>query len=383
METPKDPNYLPQFSAPKRMDVAELNLVGVEGEAFTQRFEKPAETLEQAAEIFARDGAVALAGDCPLTFVDHDGKTVETTVGEFTQNARQATLDRLQAIWNSPDRDEVIRDKNYGAYNGTERHMRTLSPEHVKKFVPEVTELQEELIPVIRRITNDDTVEVSDDPDEATVINLQLFNPQAPAGQRQEHGAHTDRVDTTAIICLDNVGDHGEFVYLKGYNDACVALGLDPHRDFLPNMTKILADAPESVMFRIYPVQPGQIAVIRTDEDVHFITAKSKSDVDQGVQQGQTPVVFGAGGPDQGEMVLGRGIINSAFETQKGRQVFEQAQAINKAYGVSKLRGDAHFEALDAALSAEVQAGRLETTDVDRVRNAFVTSMSAAQLYND
>ena len=367
---------LPEFSKIKRVDVHDLNL-NAEGQAFAHRLEKPAENLKQAAEIFERDGVVALADKCQVETVDEQGKKRQLSVLELTTTSAASTIAKLQSIWDSADRETIIKAKDYGAYNGTERHMCTVSFENVQAHLPDVIELQHSLLPTIRDITADSSVEISDDPDEGTVVNLQLFNKDAPAGTRQEHGAHTDRVDITTVVCLDNVGPQGDFVYLKGYNDACRALSLDPHRDFLPNMGRILKETPEAVIFRIYPVKPGRMLVARTDQDVHFITAKSRGDVELGIKAGAKVSVLG-------DKILGRGIINAAFETARCRRIFEHSKEVySKNNDLTKLRGDDYFQALDLAIKTEVAAGRLPKHELEDMRNACVTQMSAAQLYND
>ena len=366
---------IPQSS--KLVNVSEFSLRGIEGFARVERVDAPAETLEEAAEVFERDGVVALSPDCQIEMVDEQGNTLLTSVEELTINAGAQTVAELQTIWDSDKRDEVIKLRDYGAYNGTERHMRTVSFANVKEYFDFVIELQHNLTPTMRRIVSDPTVEVSTDEDEGTVINLQLFDLDAPADTLQEHGAHTDRVDTTVIICLDNVGPKGDFVYLKGYNDACRTLGLDPHRDFTGNMNRVLAEIPESVIFRVYGVHPGRMLVIRTDQDVHFISAKSRGDAGEGMLSGAEPWMLG-------ENIIGRGVINAAFETERCRRVFEHTKQIySTTQGLDTLRGDDYFDTLDSALKTEIGAGRLDENELENVRNACVTQMSAAQLYND
>lgn len=363
--------------AGKLVNVSEFNLKGIEGFARVERVDVLAETLEEAAETFERDGVVALSPDCQIEMLDEQGNSLLTSVEELTINAASRTVAELQTLWDSEVRDEAIKLKDYGAYNGTERHMRTVSFANVKEHFDFVIELQHNLTPTMRKIVSDPTVEVSTDEDEGTVINLQLFDLEAPADTRQEHGAHTDRVDTTVVICLDNVGPQGDFVYLKGYNDACRELGLDPHRDFAGNMTRVLAEKPESVIFRVYGVHPGRMLVIRTDQDVHFITAKSRGDVGEGMLSGAEPWTLG-------ENIIGRGIINAAFETERCRRIFDHTKEIYENYSfLTRLRGNDFFKALDTTLKMEVIFGSLNRNELEAVRNACVTQMSAAQLYND
>lgn len=359
------------------VDVAELSLKGVEGVAHVERMDHYAETLEEAAEIFARDGVVSLSPNCMVDIEGDDGNTSLVSVEQLTSDTATRTIAGLQTIWDSKERDEIIRQKDYGAYNGTERHMRTVSFKNVQERFSPVIQLQHRLTPTIRQIVADPSVEVSVDEDEGTVINLQLFEKDAAADTRQEHGAHTDRVDTTVVICLDNVGPQGDFVYLKGYNDACQALGLDPHRDFPSNMTRVLSEAPDSVIFRVYKVAPGRMLVIRTDQDVHFITPKLRGDVEAGIREGAKPSMLGG-------KIIGRGIINAAFETDHCRAVFEDAKKIYKKYDqLTKLFDKDFFEALDAVLKTEVESGLLSVDKARDVRNACVTQKSAEQLYND
>ncbi len=361
----------------KLVNVTEFGLKGIEGFAHVERIDEYAESLEEAAEIFARDGVVSLAPECPIEISDSSSNNHETTVEELAINVAAKTVSRLQAIWNSDAREAVIKQKDYGAYNGTERHMRTVSFDNVQQHFDFVIELQHQLTPTIRKIVNDPTVEVSTDEGEGTVINLQLFQLESPSETRQEHGAHTDRVDTTVVTCLDNVGPQGDFVYLKGYNDACRSLSLDPHRNFASNMTKVLAEKPEAVVFKVYGVHPGRMLVIRTDQDVHFITAKSRGDVGEGILSGAEVDMLG-------ENIVGRGIINAAFETERCRRVFSHAEEVYKEYDqLTKLRGDGYFETLDQALKTEAANGHLDEAELEDVRNACVTQMSAHQLYND
>lgn len=357
---------LPEFSMARRLDIHELGL-NASGEAIVQRFENPAENLEQAAEIFGRDGAVILAPNCEITLPNGE----QITIGQMAGDAQVNTVQRLQDIWSSDRREEVIRKKHYDAYNGTQRDMRTVSYKNVLELFPEVIDLQHDLLPTIREIVQDPTTEISTDADEGTVINLQLFDPNAPEDTRQEHGAHTDRVDTTAVICLDNVGPQGDFIYAKGYNDACRNLGLDPHRNFTANIEQVLRETPEAITLRIYPVQPGTLAVIRTDQDVHFITAKSKHDVSVG-KETHEPLQIGG-------QWLGRGIINAAFETRQCRDIDSLARHIEEEHNLASLRGDEFFDKLDDVL----RTADLTSEESDLVRNAAVTRMSADQLYND
>ncbi len=371
MELTQDPNQLPEFSMIEHVDVQELNLKGVEGVALVQRFESPAKNLGEAARLFDRDGAAVLDGDCKITVMNEEGESAQVTVEQFTAAARWSTIGDLQNIWDSEGGDDIIALRDFAdAYNGTERHMRAVSYKNIGQYIPDVLALQRGLTPTIREIARDPTVEVSDDPDEGTVINLQVFDPKDPLG-RQEHGAHTDRVDTTTIICLDNVGPQGDFVYLKGYNAACEVLGIDPHRNFPQNMTRILAETPTAVIFRLYPVQPGKLSVIRTDQDVHFITAKSMDDVLKGKADGHKPALLG-------ELIIGRGVINAAFETAVCRAIDVQARQIEEAYDLKSLRGDAFFETLDKAI-ADANLSRVKAK---LVINAAVTRMSADQLYH-
>jgi len=361
----------------KLVNVAEFGLLGIEGFAFVERMDELAENLDEAAETFARDGVVGLSPGCQIDIADQNGDNKVIAVEELTIKVASRTVARLQALWNSEHREAVIKQKDYGAYNGTERHMRTVSFENVQEHFGSVIELQNQLTPTIRRVINDPTVEISTDKSEGTVINLQLFELESPAETRQEHGAHTDRVDTTVVICLDNVGPQGDFVYLKGYNDACRSLGIDPHRDFASNMTRVLAEKPEAVVFRVYGVHPGRMLVIRSDQDVHFITAKSRGNVGDGILSGAEADMLG-------ESIIGRGIINAAFETERCRQIFDHAQEIYKEYNeLTKLRGDDYFKALDTALKTEIEDGSLDEDKLEDMRNACVTQMSAEQLYND
>jgi hypothetical protein len=327
-------------------------------------YTRPAHTLEEAAASFEQFGAVMLA---PEMTVMLDGQ--ERTVAEVANEAREHVLSVLTELWGSSHRDEIIRKKNYDAYNHTGRDMRTVAFDNVLTYFPGVNKLQEQLLPVVREVNGDRNTEVSVDPDEGTVINLQMFDPNGPLDSKQEHGAHTDRVDTTAIICLENSGPQGNLIFIEGYTTACVARGLDPHQDFNANISQILADDPQELLFRVHRMEPGVLVLLHTDQDVHYITPKTLADVQQG--EHETSI---------GDMRLGRGIINMAFETEYCRKIDMVAHEIEDRYDLHAIKSHAEFFArLDDAIKAEADGLDAETARL--IRAAIIARLSAEDLY--
>lgn len=394
------------FTEKSREDVRKFGLVGLSGEVYVERYIKPADTLEEAADIFERDGVVVLSGDCVLKIVDTEDVIREVPVADLTKYTSDLVIQRLQQIWGSvtTEFEPVIRRKEYKAYNDTPRDMWTVSYANVCSELPEVIALQNALLPSIRRIVRDRSVQVSEDEGEGTVINLQLFEPSSPPDQLQIHGAHTDRVDTTVVICLDNVGPNGDFVYIRGYNKACKAMlaGLDngeawddesvwedqdfwaesgfteevdPHKNFEGNIKLFLRAKADLVTFRVYPVKAGTMLIARTNDDVHFITPKSHSDVQQGIDSGIPTYQIG-------ELEMGRGIINAAYETRECRRIGEIANAVMYSNpGLTRLQGEEFFSGVYCALR---DLGLDDDhPDWDSAMNACVTKRSAEQLYND
>lgn len=329
-------------------------------EVDVERWSESITSIERAAETYNTYGAAILAPECVVQIGQEDVR-----VGEFTAAAGDYVVELL----NSSKHEDAIRQKDYEAYNGTERHLYTVSPENVEKHLPDVLEWQRKLLPMVRAINDDPTTEISIDEDEGTVINLQLFDPEADEKTQQQHGAHTDRVDTTTVVCLDNVGPHGELVFVEGYSAVCDRLGLSPHRGFDQNLGTILEQEPKALTFRVHDVRPGTIVMIKSAEDVHFITAKTLGDVKTGADQDHKPRMIG-------DKWLGRGIINMAFETETCRKVDTIARNVEKKYRIHKQKStDTFFAKLSQALDSVDPQYRKD------VGNAIVTRRSASDLY--
>ena len=332
-----------------------------------ERWVEPITDLDRAGEVYREHGAVILDPDCVVRMGDEDVR-----VGDFTKAAGEYTLDQLR------DHPEIIQKKKYGAYNDTNRNLFVIKFAHVNEFLPEVTNLQQALLPTVRRINGDPSTEISTDEHEGTVVNLQLFHKDGDAAEKQEHGAHTDRVDTTTIVCMDNVGPKGELVFVQGYTAVCKRLGLSPHRGFNHNIADILEHAPNALTFRIHDVRPGTIVMVRSADDVHFITAKTLGDVQRGDHEPDVLTVIDSKNK-QIAMGMGRGIINMAFETGECRAVDKRARDLEARFPAiaEATTNDARFDALDEALST--------IEDIDEraaIANAIVTRFSADDLYD-
>ncbi|HSX30779.1 MAG TPA: hypothetical protein VLE99_02580 [Candidatus Saccharimonadales bacterium] len=318
---------------------------------------------DAAAQHFATYGAVLVGPEFYLAGSDQ-------TVGEAVRPVVTATVETLGVYVDDPD---VVRPKVYTAYNGTERRMRTVSYPNVIEYFDPVMALQHDLLPTVRAIARDESVEVSVDPDEGTVINLQLFNvTSTDPTERQQHGAHTDRVDTTVVVCLDNVGPNGDLVFAHGYTEACQRLGLNEHVDFNTNLRTILAHDPTTITFRVHPVQPGGLVMIKSAEDVHFITPKTRADVDAGIEAGRRPIALGE------TLMVGRTIVNMAFETGECRAIDAVARSVEEIMAADELSGASFYDRLHAAIA------RLEDVPAAWHRaiiGAVVARGSAADLY--
>ncbi len=323
-----------------------------------ERWDETVTDLDRAHEIYDAFGGVILSPNTILSIGDHDVR-----VEDFAQANSDYVIERLE------EHPEAIREKDYIAYNGTPRLLHTVAPENVEGYLPEVLTMQKALLPVVRRINGDPTTEVSVDDAEGTVVNLQLFDKN---NDKQEHGAHTDRVDTTVIICLDNIGPHGDLVFVNGYTAVCEKLGLSPHRGFYHNLDEIMEREPEALTFRVHPVRPGSMLVLKSAEDVHLISAKTIDDVTTGAEQtGIKPQVING-------MMLGRGVINAAFETDECRETDRKAKALEAKFPIhDKKENEAFFAELDRALETIPPADRKD------VGNAIVTRRSADDLYKD
>ncbi len=320
-------------------------------------------SLAQAHECFAFCGAVLLTKN----FEINDGQTV----GDLIEPVR---LDLLKK-WRTGKLDLLTRTKDYVAYNQTERHMRTIAYGEVCNSLSEIVELQKALLPAVRVIAGDPQTEISIDSDEGTVVNLQVFSKDNTNSSRQQHGAHSDRVDTTAVVPIENIGPHGELVFIDNYAQSCEQLQLDQHQDFNQNLTKILELAPKSIRFRVHTTLPGNIVLARTDKDIHFISSKSSEDVLTNISTEQLEQV------QNGEFVLGRGIINMAFETKRCRDIDQIAHKIENEASFTATNHDykAFFQQLDDALNQ----ANLDPEIKEAVRGAIITRISAQDLYGE
>ena len=323
--------------------------------------------LATATAYFAKHAAVIAAPEMKLV----DGNS---TVGETLKPVLGDTVDTLNKYVDDP---VIVKPKNYEAYNGTERKMYTVGYPNVMEYFKGVVTFQNTMLPTVRAIASDPTVEVSVDPDEGTVLNLQLFKMEAGnPTERQQHGAHTDRVDTTIVACLDNVGPGGDLVFANGYTEACKRMGLNPHVDFNKNLVQILADDPKNLVFRIHPVTQGAMVMINSARDVHFITPKTAADVTKGVESGKEPIKL------TNDMVIGRAIINVAYETGVCRQIDEVAHKAEAYMAANPQPGASFHDRLNAALDA-VMDKDVPAEWRDEIIGAVVARGSAVDLYSE
>lgn len=220
--------------------------------------------------------------------------------------------------------EEFAPNKDMVAYNGTGRQMRIMDAHKVWQL-PEVVEYQKQILPFVRSIVGDETVEVSVDPSEATVINSQVFDLTKESGM-QQHGAHVDRVDTTIIACVENVGVGGDLVLVNGLFEACVDMGIDPNGQFKDLFKAVLEEGKHELLFQVVRMVPGDTVLLKSDTTIHFITPKQSSDVRAGFEADENRAVtpFGKSG------VLGRGIINASFETGRCREIDALAVDLEK-----------------------------------------------------
>ena len=336
-----------------------------------------ARDLETSTNILQTYGAVLLdTREISLADGERLADAVEQTIAEFVPS--------MQEHWNN---EEVIRRKDYDdAYNDTSRHMRTVDYENIKLHFDCVMRLQEKLLPVIQVLTEDPEAAISVDLDEATVGNMQGFDRNADPSDFREHGAHTDRVDATAVVCIDNVGPNGELVVINGFTAACKRLGLDPHRNFNANLERIVNEIPEAITLRIHPVTRGAVLVLKSAADVHYIVPKTLQNVLDGEEAGHQPIPLSADGTE----ILGRAIINMAFETAACRELDKFAHYLEDRYQIHpQAKGNANefFRALDEALATEIdslgaEAAKYGNAFWEAVRSAIVTRFSAKKLYN-
>lgn len=320
-------------------------------------------TLGDAHECFAFCGAVLLTRD----FKINDSQTV----GDLIEPVRVDLLKK----WQTGKLDELTRTKDYVAYNQTERHMRTIAYGEVCKNLSEIIDLQKTLLPAVRTIAGDPQTEISIDSDEGTVVNLQVFAKDSTSSSRQQHGAHSDRVDTTAVVPIENIGPHGELVFIDNYAESCESLQLDQHQDFNQNLSKILIQDPQSIRFRVHTTLPGNIVLARTDKDIHFISSKSSEDVLSDISTEQLDQV------QNGQFVLGRGIINMAFETKRCRDIDQIAHKIEDETTFSA--ADHDYKAFFKQLNDTLNKTDLEPETKEAVRGAIITRISAQDLYGE
>ncbi len=319
----------------------------------------PVDNIEAAQAVYDTYGAVVLSGEVRLP-------SGETTVGDICDPLRQQIVDS----WQAGSLDPWLRQKNYDAYNGTGRHMWTIAYDRVVNNLPEVMDAQQQLMPLVQAINHDPTTQLSVDPDEGTVLNWQLFDKAETS--IQQHGAHSDRVDTTVVVPLANVGPHGEIVFLHGFTEAATSMGMDPHRNFNTNLARILTTKPETIRAIVLNVQPGNMLLLHTDQDIHLITAKKVEDVKAGLADGANAV-------EHAGLTLGRGIINMAFETEDCRRIDQIAHEIEKRFDLhSAQTHDEFFKRMDEVLDG---LKNLPPETLIRVRGAIVTRLSAADLY--
>ncbi len=328
LATPRDytPPDIGEVLASQGLTLAKLSEAGIDLEDTISRGQvtigmaEPSANVSWATESFAESG---LALFTPNSIVA--GVTPYTTMHHLAAPTMMAFMDRVVGRTDFPG-DTTLEGfaltKAFDAYNATRRDMLVIPNRNVQ-LLPEITRLQRELLPVVRTVIGDDTVEVSVDPNEATVINLQPIDlTQGERAPEQSHGAHIDRVDTTVIACLANVGTGGDTVFIKGLFEACMNLGIDPNGNFSDVMIEALK-AGAKLDFQIIRLRAGDVAIAKTDTDVHFVTPKSYASL-KGAQGDRVHMV---GGYNR-QRVLARGILNVSFETELCRDVFEMAKQV-------------------------------------------------------
>jgi hypothetical protein len=320
-------------------------------------------TLSEANDCFSSCGAVLLPANFSLS-ANH-------TVARLIEPVRLGLLEK----WQTGQLDSLTKTKNYVAYNMTERHMRTIAYPDVCKDLPEIITLQKSLLPFIKTIAGDSETEISTDSDEGTVVNLQVFTDQANKTTSQQHGAHSDRVDTTAVVTLENIGPHGDLVFIDNYAESCEELGLDQHQDFNQNLKEILKTKPQSIRFRVHKTSPGTIVIVRTDKDIHFITSKSSEDVLLNITPDENVLL------QNNSQILGRGIINMAFETKHCREVDRISKEIESKFDFSSAHQD--YNDFFKKLNSSLENAGLEKEMKEAVRGAIITRVSAQDLYGE
>lgn len=291
----------------------------------------------QARQHFQERGVVLMHPEMPFQARERLGDVTADVVYELRK--------RISGDFTFPDSqtvDKFATPKDMTAYNGTGRQMHVISADRVLRL-PEVTQYQHTMLPLIRDLTGDPTVEVSVDPSEATVINLQVFHTDQ-ANEMQQHGAHFDRVDTTVIACVENVGPGGDLVLAGGWFEACVDLGIDPNGQFKETLETVLAHR-YPLHFQVVRMVPGDTVLLKSDTTLHFITPKHSGDVMAAFASDprRASLPFG----DTGGL-LGRGIINVSYETETCRTIDRLSQALE----AHVLRSDGNFREVDMLAAA-------------------------------
>ncbi|MEJ0072765.1 MAG: hypothetical protein WDN27_01585 [Candidatus Saccharibacteria bacterium] len=366
-------------NSPYTADPISARELGIDSDAIVriERWTHPgAQTPEQAVAFFQEYGAVLIAPDFTLV---EDGRQVHEAVTPVIA----ATQETIASNIHSP---RVVKFKDFTAYNGTARKLATIDYPHVISHFPDIVAWQNTLLPTVRAISGDPTTEASIDPDEGTVINLQLFHAAGDPNERQQHGPHTDRVDITVVFGLDNVGPNGDLVFAHGYTEGCEKYGRNQHQNFNENIAYILNKDSNAIVFRSHPVKKGSLIMIKSAEDAHFITAKTLADVQQGIAEGAKPTIFRKFERDQnGKMILveyeeGRGIVNTAFDTSDCRERDEIVKDIKR---VLPPHIGPHNEAFYHIVRPLIQQRVTDPLQQKRVESDLVAGSSANDLYND
>jgi len=344
-----------------------------------------AESISQAAAEFAEHGAAVLDRDVVLP-EPHAGETIWDAIGPVIPSTLRAIAAFRDSYVPNPDGSgmvQVLAPRQYteATYNTT-RRLSTIAPDMVTKYLPEVAALQHKLLGLVRAVANDPTIEVSVDPAEATVINVQRFNLNGDLSDFQQHGAHADRVDRTLVVGLDNLGERGELVVVDNYAEACEALRLDPDGDFNGNMAEILSShLKETITFKAHRISTGTTVLLKST-DYHFITAKGLGAVLDAIEQGEAPYFIDPAEDD----IIGRAIINMAFESQECRNLHESAQILMDRFSLHRVGNrERFFHRLDTAV--EHFRATFEGSDAERdrlaslVRRAIITKGTANRLY--
>ncbi|HSX15621.1 MAG TPA: hypothetical protein VLF40_02435 [Candidatus Saccharimonadales bacterium] len=354
---------------------------GVDGVRYHRHIGEGAPSIEVAALEFGAYNVALLGPDIPL----NDRETIGSRVRDVVI---PRTAERAKAHRHDPN---IFTERDYteDTYD-TERKLYTTSPQAVIDEFPEVFQFQEDLAPIISKIVGM-PVRPSRDPSEATVINWQLFpiDPEDGANTEQEHGAHADRVDITVVACMDNIGPNGSLVVVDGYAEACILLDLDPERNFKGNLNAILnSHLKDSITFRSHHVQKGSVVLLRSTE-YHFVTTKSLEDVKTGLRDHPDKDPFFS---DEVEReLIGRAIVNMAYETEECEQRHQVAQWLAPPE-MLMLKGNAFFQALNETVEwyyENILRANPDLSEEDakreryEIRHAIVAERSAWNLYGN